>query len=77
MPTVKRATPTKSSKTKGTNSDAVTKAVVSPAPGNGNLLEAIRLRAYLIYEQRGCQGGSAVEDWLRAEAEIVSQHRSA
>jgi hypothetical protein len=32
--------------------------------------ERIRLRAYEIYEQRGRRDGHAVDDWLRAEAEL-------
>ena len=32
--------------------------------------EAIANLAYSNWEARGCQGGSAEEDWLRAEAEI-------
>ena len=31
----------------------------------------IRLRAYDLYEQRGRAEGHALEDWLRAEAEIL------
>jgi Protein of unknown function (DUF2934) len=33
--------------------------------------ERIRTRAYQLYEQRGNRGGSAVEDWLQAESEIM------
>jgi len=29
--------------------------------------------AYAYWEARGCQGGSAVEDWLRAERELVAR----
>ena len=35
-----------------------------------NLEEAIRYRAYEIYEGRGRQDGRDLEDWLQAEAEI-------
>jgi len=38
--------------------------------GNGNVEEAIRVRAYMIFEQRGRIHGYDVEDWLRAKAEI-------
>ena len=38
----------------------------------GDLQEAVRIRAYQIYEQRrGTAGGSEIEDWLQAEAEIL------
>ena len=29
-------------------------------------------RAYELYEQRGCQEGRALEDWLNAERQLVS-----
>jgi len=34
------------------------------------LEEQIRQRAHQIYLQRGGQGGSALDDWLKAEAEL-------
>ncbi|MBI1789279.1 MAG: DUF2934 domain-containing protein [Acidobacteria bacterium] len=50
-----------------------------PASGNGlnlgSLNDAIARLAYSFWEARGCQGGSAEEDWLRAEAEIQSRRR--
>ena len=33
--------------------------------------EQIRRRAYELYQQRGNQAGSDIEDWLQAEAEIL------
>ena len=38
--------------------------------------ELIRQRAYSLYEQRGCQDGHALDDWLRAEAEIYGKNAS-
>lgn len=38
-----------------------------------NTEELIRLRAYQLYEQRGCEEGHAEEDWLQAESEILPQ----
>ena len=35
--------------------------------------ELIRLRAYGYYEERGRDDGHHVEDWLRAEAEILGK----
>ena len=35
-----------------------------------NLEEEIRRSAYELYEQRGCEDGRALDDWLRAEAEV-------
>jgi hypothetical protein len=36
-----------------------------------NVEERIRQRAHEIYLQRGGKDGSATEDWLRAEQEIL------
>jgi len=36
------------------------------------LFERIAQRAYELYEQRGGQAGSELEDWLQAEREIRS-----
>jgi hypothetical protein len=47
-----------------------------PTARNGNrssLQEAISRLAYSYWEARGQHGGSAEEDWLRAEAEICRQ----
>ena len=35
--------------------------------------ELIRVRAYRFYEERGCEDSHNLEDWLRAEAEIVGK----
>jgi Protein of unknown function (DUF2934) len=37
------------------------------------LEERIRLRAYELYEERGRSDGHAIEDWLRAEAELTEE----
>jgi hypothetical protein len=34
------------------------------------LEEHIRHLAYRLYEERGCEDGHAVDDWLRAEREV-------
>jgi|tagenome__1003787_1003787.scaffolds.fasta_scaffold20623890_2 hypothetical protein len=43
---------------------------------NGNVEEAVRVRAYQLFEQRGRTHGHDVEDWFRAVAEIstTAQH---
>jgi|ERR1700691_1452541 len=47
------------------------RSIQSPT-GAGDLQEAVRVRAYQIYEQRrGTAGGSEIEDWLQAEVEIL------
>jgi hypothetical protein len=37
--------------------------------------EAIAQLAHLYWEARGCQGGSADEDWLRAEQKLRNDYR--
>jgi Protein of unknown function (DUF2934) len=37
-----------------------------------NMLEKkIRLRARQLYEERGQSGGKALEDWVKAESEVL------
>ena len=36
-----------------------------------DLREEVRRRAYQIYEERGGLNGSALQDWLQAEAEVL------
>ncbi len=38
--------------------------------------ELIRERAYQLYEERGCEHGHDLEDWLTAEAEILGKKPS-
>ena len=47
-------------------------AQLAPAAGSepsAEREEQIRQRAYQLYEQRGCEHGHDVEDWLMAERE--------
>ena len=37
----------------------------------------IRTRAYQLYEERGYEGGHNLEDWLRAEGEIIGRKPAA
>ena len=37
--------------------------------------DRIRLRAYELFELRGCENGRDFDDWLRAEAEITGKTR--
>jgi hypothetical protein len=39
--------------------------------------EQVRRRAFEIYIQRGAQDGHQLDDWLQAEAEIISQQSQA
>jgi hypothetical protein len=45
-------------------------------PPEPMLEHAIRHRAYELYVQRGMAHGHAVDDWLKAEAELVHGHSS-
>jgi hypothetical protein len=39
------------------------------------LHEEIRQRAHELYEERGREPGYAEQDWLRAEAEVLTRYR--
>lgn len=41
-----------------------------------NRQEEVRRRAYQIYQERGGLNGSAVQDWLQAEAEVLEDPRT-
>jgi hypothetical protein len=41
--------------------------------GAEELQDRIRERAFELYEQRGCQDGRELDDWLQAEAETTRQ----
>ena len=51
-------------------------AVVSSDSAESSLVseQAIRERAYELYLQRGGEGGTAEEDWLRAESELAAEN---
>ena len=44
---------------------------ISKIPDPTEREEQIRLRAYALYEARGREDGHDLDDWLRAEAEIM------
>jgi Protein of unknown function (DUF2934) len=35
--------------------------------------QLVRERAYELYEERGCEAGHELDDWLKAEAEILGK----
>ena len=37
------------------------------------VLEQIRIRAYELFEERGKEPGHEVEDWVKAEAEVLQK----
>ena len=39
--------------------------------------EIIRMHAYQLFEQRGHQHGSDLDDWLQAEAQVMGKKPSA
>jgi len=54
-----------------TNDPSKKKPKNSATESHTNLEEEIRRRAYELYEARGCEDGHDLEDWYRAEVEIV------
>lgn len=78
MATAKRARTTK----KSTKTEAALKPVASTTSElttvttrTVDLQDAIRERAYEIYEERGGQHGADLEDWVRAEREVIERFR--
>ena len=57
-----------------------TAQALSSTPGNDSPRVSetdIALRAFSYYCERGCQDGSDVEDWLRAERELTAPPKPA
>jgi hypothetical protein len=50
---------------------------LSGRTGAEAIVEQIRCRAYELYEERGGEDGHEVEDWLRAEAEVIGRDERA
>jgi hypothetical protein len=49
-------------------------STAKPEQGSLELTEElIRVRAYHLYENRGCEDGHDVDDWLQAEAEVFGK----
>ena len=57
----------------GENANVQVIAVASIEPYVKEMEQRIRERAYQIYVERGSRAGSPLEDWLSAEAELVSK----
>lgn len=51
--------------------DKTREQIIERLLGDEAVRERISLRAYEIYEQRGCGPGCELEDWLQAENEIL------
>lgn len=52
---------------------ATTHQFVSSPSGVAPSHEAIARRAYLKWQSRGCPPGTALQDWLEAEAELKAE----
>ena len=52
----------------------VKNSTTEPDEGSLELNEdVVRARAYWLYEDRGCEDGHDLEDWLRAESEVFGR----
>lgn len=65
----------KSNKSKSSTVSAVQYVADTSGRSNDSLSNAIRERAYQLYEARGRQPGSDLDDWLQAEREMRAQLR--
>jgi hypothetical protein len=59
--------------TKSSEAAALTAASEKIVPAEVNLADQIAKLAYSLWEARGRNGGSAEEDWCRAEQEILAR----
>lgn len=80
MATAKRARTTKKSTEPKAEASSkpvasTTSQVTTVTTRTVDLQDAIRERAYEIYEQRGGQHGADLEDWVRAEREVIERFR--
>jgi hypothetical protein len=86
MATAKRPRSTRSKKLAQTSEPETVQTTTRPEVGKANqpelarittqavdLQDVIRIRAYEIYTQRGYSHGFDLEDWLRAESEVLAR----
>ncbi len=73
MATTKRARVTSSEPKakKGSSKSGSNTQQVSASGSVKNLTDEIRVRAYQLWEQNGRPNGQDIENWLRAEHEVV------
>jgi hypothetical protein len=69
----KRSPVATESSTSGQKQKTPARLVVKTIPISDDLHEHIQKRAYELYELHGYPEGSALEDWLQAEREILGQ----
>lgn len=48
---------------------------VATQTAEANIAERIRARAYQLFEERGGELGHDLEDWVQAEAEVLSNRK--
>lgn len=73
MATAKRTRATSSTNRSKKTATAKVQEITALPQSKGNVEDLIRFRAYQLFEQRGCNHGFDVEDWLRAESEIIGR----
>jgi hypothetical protein len=57
-----------------TSTPTIHKHGASSVPTPIDLEAQIRVRAYELYEERGCAPGWETEDWFRAEREVLARN---
>ncbi len=56
---------------------SVSKQVATVTTRTVDLQEVIRVRAYEYFQQRGYQHGADIEDWVRAEKDVLDRFNAA
>jgi len=69
MVTTKRPRTTKSTRKAKTDAPEVAKVTTNTV----NIQDAVRIRAYELFKERGYRHGYDFDDWLRAENEVMVQ----
>ncbi|MDP1768899.1 MAG: DUF2934 domain-containing protein [Nitrospirota bacterium] len=72
-----KKTPAPQQQQQTANKPAAQKFLVLPLSPCNDLPAMIAARAYALYCERGYRDGSALEDWLEAERDVLSQIQSA
>jgi hypothetical protein len=76
MAVTKRTSKPKATKAKSEANTAAAAQAAAPAKITTravDISEAVRFRAYQLFEQRGYRHGADLEDWFRAESEVLAQ----
>lgn len=70
MATAKRPRTTKPKAKSTTTSRKAEPEVAQITTRTVDIQDTIRMRAYELFQQRGCKHGNDLADWLRAETEV-------